>query len=318
MANVCVLAGLAAILGTIPGAGAGLAAPQDSTPLLIQRVAEGDYVHFGQVAMTTPENQGDIANLGIIIGRDAVAVIDTGGSVSVGRRLLLAVRGITDKPIRYVINTHEHPDHVFGNAAFAPGVIPNVTFVGHHDLPTEMAKRGAYYLRSFRDQLGATAVAEVKIIPPTLLVDNETTLDLGERRLLLTAWPPAHTACDLTVLDETTGVLYSGDLVFLQHLPVVDGSLTGWLSLLLRLAELPAKVVVPGHGRLVAPWPQALNDERRYFNVLADDARRLVAAGVPLARAVPQIGQSERERWQLFGDYNPRNATVAFSEFEWQ
>jgi quinoprotein relay system zinc metallohydrolase 2 len=318
MPNMRVLGSLVSILVVIPCIGAAQAASGDATPLAIQRVADGDFVHFGQVAMTTPDNAGDIANLGIIIGRDAVAVVDTGGSVSVGRRLLLAVRGITDKPIRYVINTHEHPDHVFGNAAFGQDVIPNVTFVGHHDLPTELAKRGAYYVHSFRDQLGAAAIAEVKIIPPTLLVDHETTLDLGDRRLLLTAWPPAHTACDLTVLDETTGVLYSGDLVFLQHLPVVDGSLTGWMSLLPRLAQLAAKVVVPGHGGLVAPWPQALDDERRYFNVLADDARRLIAAGIPLARAAPEIGRSERDRWQLFGDYNPRNATVAFSEFEWQ
>jgi quinoprotein relay system zinc metallohydrolase 2 len=289
MPNMRVLGGLVLILVAIPRVVAAQAASPDATPLAIQRVADGDYVHFGQVAMTTPDNAGDIANLGIIIGRDAVAVVDTGGSVSVGRRLLRAVRGITDKPIRYVINTHEHPDHIFGNAAFGPRAIPNVTFVGHHDLPTELAKRGAYYVRSFRDQLGAAAIAEVKIIPPTLLVDDETTLDLGGRLLLLTAWPPAHTACDLTVLDETTGVLYSGDLVFLQHLPVVDGSLTGWLD-----------------------------DERRYLDVLADDARRLIAAGVPLARAVPEIGRSERDHWQLFGEYNPRNATVAFSEFEWQ
>jgi quinoprotein relay system zinc metallohydrolase 2 len=309
-----VLACLIAVLAT----GAARAAPPDTAPLAVQRVAVGDYVHFGLVAMTTPDNAGDIANLGIIVGDDAVAVIDTGGSVSVGQRLLRAVRGITDKPIRYVINTHEHPDHVFGNAAFGPGVTPGVTFVGHHNLPTELAKRGTYYLRSFHDQLGA-AIAEIRIIPPTLLVDDETTLDLGGRRLLLTAWtPPAHTACDLTVLDETTDVLYSGDLVFLQHLPVIDGSLTGWLSLLPRLAQLRAKVVVPGHGRVVAPWPQALDDERRYFTVLADDTRRLIAAGVPLVRAVPEIGRSERDHWQLFDDYNPRNATVAFTELEWQ
>jgi quinoprotein relay system zinc metallohydrolase 2 len=303
-----------AVLMLIMGIGVAHAAAPDNTPLAIQRIADGDYVHFGQVALTTPENAGDIANLGIIVGRDAVAVVDTGGSVSVGRRLLLAVRGITGKPVLYVINTHEHPDHVFGNAAFAPGA----TFVGHHNLPAELAARGAYYLRSFRDQLGAAAIAEVKIIPPTLLVDDETTLDLGGRKLRLTAWAPAHTGCDMTVLDETTGVLYSGDLVFLQHVPVVDGSLTGWLSLLPRLAQLPATTVVPGHGRVVAPWPQALDDERRYFTVLADDARRLVAAGVPLARAVPEIGQQERGHWQLFDDYNPRNATVAFSELEWQ
>ena len=315
MPNMRVLGSLVLILVAIPDVDAAQAASPDATPLAIQRVADGDYVHFGQVATTTPENEGDIANLGIVVGRDAVAVVDTGGSVNVGRRLLLAVRAITDKPVRYVINTHEHPDHVFGNAAFGPGV----TFVGHHNLPTELAKRGAYYLRSFHDQLGETAIAEVKIIPPTLLVDGETTLDLGGRQLRLTAWtPPAHTACDLTVLDSATGVLYAGDLVFLQHLPVVDGSLTGWLQVLPRLAQLPATIVVPGHGGLVAPWPQALDDERRYLTVLADDARRLIKAGVPIARAVPQIGGSERDRWLLFDDYNPRNATVAFSEMEWQ
>jgi quinoprotein relay system zinc metallohydrolase 2 len=284
-------------------------------PLSVQKVADGDYVHFGQIALPTPENAGDIANLGIVAGRDAVALVDTGGSIAVGQRLLAAVRSISDKPIRYVINTHEHPDHVFGNAAMPSGA----TFVGHHDLPQELARRGAYYLRSYREQLGEAAIEAVKIIPPTLLVDTETTLDLGERRLRLTAWSPAaHTNCDLTVLDEATGVLFAGDLVFLQHVPVVDGSIKGWLSLLPRLAELPARIVVPGHGRLVAPWPQAIEDESRYLSLLADDARRQIAAGTPLARAVPEIGNSERTRWQLFDDYNARNAAAAFSELEWQ
>jgi quinoprotein relay system zinc metallohydrolase 2 len=298
-----------------PGSGAVWAAPPPTAPLDVQNVAAGDYVHFGQIALTTPGNAGDIANLGIIAGRDAVAVVDTGGSVAVGQRLLLAVRRITGLPVRYVINTHEHPDHIFGNAAFEPGA----TFVGHRNLPAELAKRGAYYLQSFREQLGEEAIAAVRIIPPTLLVDTETELDLGGRSLLLTAWTPAaHTDCDLTVLDRSTGVLFAGDLVFLQHVPVVDGSLTGWLSVLPRLSDLPARIVVPGHGRLVAPWPQALDDERRYFTVLARDARSLIAAGAGLAQAVPEIGRSERDRWQLFDDYNPRNATVAYSELEWE
>jgi quinoprotein relay system zinc metallohydrolase 2 len=291
------------------------AATTTTTPLAVQVVAAGDYAHFGQIAVTTPENAGDIANLGIIVGQDAVAIVDTGGSVAVGQRLLMAVRAITDKPIRYVINTHDHPDHVFGNAAFGPGA----TFVGHHNLPAELARRGTYYLRSYREQLGEEAIEAVRIVLPTLLVDSETTLDLGGRRLRLTAWTPAaHTDCDLTVLDETTGVLFAGDLVFLQHIPVVDGSLTGWLSVLARLAQMPATIVVPGHGRQAAPWPQALDDERRYLTVLAQDARRLIAAGTPLARAVPEIGSSEQRQWQLFDDYNPRNATTAFSELEWE
>ena len=222
-----------------------MCAPQHAA-FSLNPIADGDYAHFGQVALTDRRNAGDIANLGVIIGRDAVAVVDTGGSVEVGEALLAAVRAITSKPIRYVINTHEHPDHIFGNAAFQD----HVTFVGHHNLPTEMQKRGAFYLHSFRDALGPEAIARVRIIPPTLLVANEMTLDLGDRPLRLIAWSPAaHTDCDLTVLDQTTGVLFAGDLVFLHHIPVIDGSLLGWLTVLPRLAALPARIVVPGHGR---------------------------------------------------------------------
>ncbi len=305
---------LASVMLVLCAGAAGAASPP-TAPLAVQEVATGDYAHFGQIALTTPENAGDIANLGIIVGQDAVAIVDTGGSVAGGQRLLMAVHAITDKPIRYVINTHDHPDHIFGNAAFGP----SATFVGHHNLPAELARRGTYYLHSYREQLGEEAIEAVRIVPPTLLVDTETSLDLGGRRLRLTAWAPAaHTDCDLTVLDEATGVLFAGDLVFLQHVPVVDGSLTGWLSVLPRLAQMPATIVVPGHGGQAAPWPQALDDERRYLNVLAQDARRLIAAGTPLARAVPEIGRSEQHRWQLFDDYNARNATTAFSELEWE
>jgi quinoprotein relay system zinc metallohydrolase 2 len=294
--------------------GANAAAPTPPTALAVEEIANGDYAHFGQIALTTPDNAGDIANLGMIVGQDAVAIVDTGGSVAVGERLLAAVRAVTGKPVRYVINTHDHPDHIFGNAAFGSGV----TFVGHHNLPAALARHGIFYLRSYREQLGEDAIEAVRIVPPTLLVDRETKLDLGDRPLRVTAWPAAHTDCDLTVLDEMTGVLFAGDLVFLQHVPVVDGSLTGWLALLPRLAQLPATIVVPGHGRLAAPWPQALDDERRYLTALAQDARRLIAAGTPLARAVPDIGRSEQSRWQLFDDYNARNATTAFSELEWE
>jgi quinoprotein relay system zinc metallohydrolase 2 len=282
----------------------------------IEQIADGDYAHFGRIALTTPQNAGDIANIGIVIGRDAVAVIDTGGSVAVGEALLAAVRQLTDRPLRYVINTHEHPDHIFGNAALAG---PGVTFAGHSHLPASIRERGPFYLHSFRDALGAEAIARVRLIAPSLLVEDRTELDLGGRTLLLTAWAPqAHSDCDLTVLDETTRTLFAGDLVFLDHVPVIDGSLKGWLDLLPRLAALPADRVVPGHGGRVAAWPASLDDERRYLLAVQQDARRLIASGTAMNEAVPQIGESERARWRLFDDYNPRNATAAFSELEWE
>jgi quinoprotein relay system zinc metallohydrolase 2 len=284
-------------------------------PLAVSEVAGGVFVHLGALALMTRDNEGAIANLGFVIGDHAVAVIDSGGSVREGRRLLAAIRARTTKPIRYVINTHVHPDHVFGNAAFET---EGADFVGHRNLQHALAARGRFYLDSFRRSMGEELMADVKIIPPTLAVAEEVKLDLGGRTLTVKAWRTAHTDNDLTVWDEASGTLFAGDLVVAQHVPVLDGRILGWLAVMDELAQVPAKRVLPGHGPLIDAWPAALQAQRSYLERLTTDIRLLISRGTPLAEAARSAGEAEKDRWRLFEEYNARNATAAYAELEWE
>ena len=307
------ICGVLAILAI--GAPRAIRAEPAAPPLETSEISPGVFVYLGEVALMSGHNEGAIANVGFIVGNDAVAVIDTGGSVREGNRLLAAIRARTPKPIRYVVNTHAHPDHMFGNAAFAD---QGVIFVGHKNLPRAMAARGPFYLDAFRRIMGDEIIASVKIVPPTQLVEGELRLDLGGRVLVVAAWPVAHTDNDLTVLDEMSRTLFVGDLLVVQHVPVLDGNIRGWLTAMDRLASVSAAKIVPGHGPVIDAASPALADQRRYLEQLLNDVRGFIVRGVRIEVAAQSAGQAERGYWKLFDDYNARNATAAFAQLEWE
>ncbi|KWT70524.1 Zn-dependent hydrolase [Hyphomicrobium sulfonivorans] len=284
-------------------------------PMAFSEIAPGVYVHTGRHELQSADNRGDMSNAGFIVGDDAVAVIDTLGSAQVGADMRAAIKATTDKPIRYVINTHMHPDHVFGNAAFRDD---KPEFVAHHKMGRGLSARAETYLNNTKSALGEAAFAGTEIVLPTLEVQDKLTLDLGGRELVLEAQPAAHTDNDLIVTDAKTGTMFLGDLLFSEHIPTLDGSLRGWLTVIDKLESSPSARVVPGHGPASMEIPAALADEKRYWQTVAGDVRKLIAEGKTLSDATKTAGQSERGKWEMFDQYHVRNVTAAFAELEWE
>ena len=291
--------------------------------LALDQVAPGVFVHIGVIEDWTPQAGGDVANLGFVVGSRCVAVIDTGGTPRVGLALRAAVERTTPLPVCYVINTHAHPDHLLGDIAFAgagSAGAPAPKFVASARYVHALAAREPYYLHALQRDFDI-ALAHDGIVYPSVAVDAalDLDLDLGDRVLTLQAWPTAHTDNDLTVYDRRTRSLFTGDLLFVQHLPALDGSLRGWLAALAALQRLDVRTVVPGHGASGDDWHAAMQPQADYLNGLLRDTRAALRKHLTIQQAVDTIGIApSADRWRLTDRFHRRNVTAAYAELEWE
>lgn len=293
------------------------ASPVKAGDYVLQQVSDGIYYHQGVHQDATANNIGAIANVGFIVGEQCVAVIDSGGSYQEGKLLRNAIRQHTSLPICYVINTHVHPDHILGNAVFKAD---NPKFVGHEKLPAALASREQHFVRQFSEIL-ETAEADIEFIAVDTLVTPEAPLelDLGNRTIVLTAYSTAHTDHDLTVFDVNTKTLWTGDLLFVERIPALDGSINGWIDALGNLATVDADKVIPGHGtafdaKETAGWQALL----RYLTTVREGIRFIINDMGTIEEAIATVGTQEAEKWKLFEAYHRRNVTAAFVELEWE
>jgi quinoprotein relay system zinc metallohydrolase 2 len=285
-----------------------------TTSLTMRELAPGVFVHLGQQLPLDAPGHDDIANIGFIVGRRCVAVIDTGGSMRIGRALHAAVRQRTRLPICYVINTHVHVDHVLGNAAFLQD---RPVFIGHWALKAAMERSRDFFLQHYADDLDQPPGA-AQIVTPDIAVEHALELDLGARQLSLRAWPTAHTDCDLTVLDQQSRTLWTGDLLFRDRLPALDGSAAGWLAAIDDIARLKVAHAVPGHGPLTADLASALDPERRYLRALLDGVQQQLSQGASMQQAIAQVAAAEKPGWLLWDATHPHNVARVYEQMEWQ
>jgi quinoprotein relay system zinc metallohydrolase 2 len=280
----------------------------------IEDVGDGIYVHHGIHQDIDDGYHGDICNASYIVGSKGVAVIDTGGSIKIGNQLRQAIKKVTDKPILYVINTHVHPDHIYGNAAF---LVDKPAFIGHEKLATAMELRREQYTKLNAKLLGEDAKGS-DLVKPTIAVETKLELDIGDRNLTILAHPVAHTNTDVSVMDSKSSTLFTGDLLFIERTPVLEGDIKGLIAELEKFKSQPIKQVVPGHGSVTKDWKIAIENEQRYLNALLTDIRAAIKAGKSMNEAMDSAAAGEKDKWKLFEIANRRNVNIIYPALEWE
>lgn len=267
-----------------------------------RQIAEGTWLLEGSTDNFDAHNGGNIVNVAFIVGEQGVLVIDTGPSRRYGEALREAIARVTDKPVTRVLLTHHHPDHVLGNQAFEG--VPIAALAGTAKLLREQGNAMAENMyRLVGDWMRGTEV----VLPTEQVAPGEWLFEGHRLRLLEMR---GHTGADLVILDERTGVLFAGDILFYQRALTTPNSpgLDIWLADLDTLQALPWKRLVPGHGPVAddaAPIEQTRDYLRWLDGLLAESAAQgLVMTEVMQAPIPERFGSVKLARYELIRTVN--------------
>lgn len=207
-----------------------------------RQIAQGTWVLEGSTENFAKTNGGNVVNTAFIVTDTGVVVIDSGPSKRYGEALRQAIAGVTNKPVIEVLLTHHHPDHVLGNQAFAD--VPIAALAG----TTELLRQQGDAMAENMYRLVGDWMRGTEVLLPTEVIQPGVR-EVGGHRLRLLGLA-GHTGADLAIFDETTGVLFAGDLVFYERALTTPNSpgLDVWQRNLDTLQALPWKQLVPGHG----------------------------------------------------------------------
>ncbi len=271
----------------------------------VKKLAEGVWAFVG-------ESGG--ANSGFIVTDDGVVVVDSQGPKALALLLKRKIREVTDKPVVYVINTHYHGDHTFGNQYFPEAN----AIIAHENSRRAMIKRDAEQRERFTRFFGPGSLKGFVLTPPGVTFARRLTMHEGGRTIeLVYAGVKAHTDGDVFVVLPKEKVVFAGDVLYNNRLPVLDdGDTSGALSALERLSATHARIFVPGHGDVTGP--KGVASYAGYLKALRTEVKRLKDAGKTLEEVKKEIRLPLYSAYLNYRRWLPANAAVVYKELQAQ
>ena len=282
------------------------------------QVAERVWFVQGGAALGSPANRNFISNAGFVVTDDGVVVVDALGSPALAKELLAEVRRVTPQPVRHVILTHYHADHIYGLQALkaaGAGIVAHAA--AREYLNSDAAARR---LEASRSELAPWIDAETRLVQADRWLDaEETTLVVGGTEIRIRHLGPAHTAEDLAVYVPAAGALFVGDLVFRGRVPFVgQADSRRWIASLDRLIAFKPSLVVPGHGPVSREPLADLQLTRDYLVHLRKTMGEAAKAMEPFDEAYAKTDWSRFEHLPLFRVANRMNAYNTYLLMEQQ
>ncbi|WP_234413935.1 MBL fold metallo-hydrolase [Ideonella sp. A 288] len=275
-------------------------------------VAAGTYVVQGEAALGSPANLNFISNASFVVADGGVLVIDALGSPPLAQRLLELIGRITPLPVRYVVVTHCHADHIYGLQVMKAAGASVVGHVGCREyLHSDTAR---LRMQASREQLYPAVDEHTRLVPPDLWLgeggDNaDLMLRIGQRSFRVRHAGPSHTPEDLVVHDAVTGALFAGDIVFRGRVPFVgQADSRRWIVALDRLLELKPTLLVPGHGPVSRQPADDLGSTRDYLAYLRKTMGEAAARMEPFDEAYARTDWSRFAGLPMFGATHRMNA----------
>jgi cyclase len=247
-----------------------------SSPIFAQdglvKIADNIYSYVDVKKMSPKNSFG--ANAGIIVGKDWILVVDTLISAKEAKRFIKDIRAISDKPIRYVVNTHFHLDHTFGNSEFEKlGAI----IISHAADKESLIKNGETTLKNAQ-MYGLTEqdMEGTKITCPSVTFKDILAIDMGDQKVELLYKGASHTEGSVLVYVPDKKVLFAGDILFTKYHPyLAEGDFKSWPKVLDYILKMDVVKIIPGHGPISAK--KDIADMKKYLVIFDKKATELCA-----------------------------------------
>lgn len=273
------------------------------------KLSENSYYLYGKEEYFSPQNGGNIVNTAFIITKNSVILIDTGSTYQYAQQLKKAIAKITNKPIKYVFNTHHHPDHFLGNMAFK-----NQKIYATNYTIDEIKSHGELYVTNIANLVGKAAYETRSFTPNKELHEKELDFDGYKLKLI---YLDGHTQDDVVIYDENTKIIYTADLIFNHRaLATPHANIPKWISSLENLKKVDFNILVPGHGKVTDK--KVLDENIGYLTFLDTTLKNAVDEGLDTFEILTLDVPKEFSDYSMFKEEYERSIINLYPKYERQ